>query len=507
MAQDVAQDIAPANVGRILVVDDDVLNRTLLAASLEEAGHIVQIARNGRQALEVLGAHPFDLVLLDLLMPEMDGFQVLERMRGSSLLQHIPVIIISAADEKESVVRSIEMGATDYILKPFDPVLLHTRINASLAISGHRRLSIHEQTSAGEILVVDDDLLSRTSLSTSLEENGYAVQTAESGRQALKMLQERPFDVVLLDLLMPEMDGFQVLERIKSRSAWQHIPVIIVSAAEEMESVVRCIEMGATDHLPKPFDPAVLNARINASLAAKRLHDQEQTYLKIIQAERQKSERLLLNILPKPIADRLKLGEDIIADSFADVTILFADIVNFTPLSAHLSPKELVVLLNEIFTTFDDLAERHGLEKIKTSGDTYMVVGGLPTPRANHAEAVADMALDMQRYIAQMSSAACADQRFKAFCPNGLPLNIRIGINTGPVIAGVIGTKKFSYDLWGDTVNIASRMESQGLEGHIQVAPATYERLRAKYLFEERGVIQVKGKGEMLTYLLVGKTT
>jgi CheY-like chemotaxis protein/class 3 adenylate cyclase len=481
-----------AHVGTMLVVDDDALNRTLLATGLEEEGYTVKVAEDGQQALEMLHTQPFDVVLLDLLMPKMDGFQVLERMRATSTLQHIPVIIVSAADEMESVVRCIEMGATDYITKPFDPVLLRTRVNASLAA---KRLHDQEQTYAGKMLVVDDDALSRVLLATSLEEEGYTVETAEDGQQALEMLCIQPFDVVLLDLLMPEMDGFQVLERMKADSALQHIPVIVVSASDEMESVVRCIETGATDHLPKPFDPTMLRARINASLAAKRLRDQEQAYLKMIQAERQKSERLLLNILPKPIADRLKLGEDIIADSFAEVTVLFADIVNFTPLSAHMSPTELVVLLNEIFSTFDDLAEQHGLEKIKTIGDAYMVVGGLPTSRPDHAEAIADMALDMKKSIAQ----------FNVEC--GEPLNIRVGINTGPVIAGVIGTKKFSYDLWGDTVNTASRMESRGLAGHIQVTAATYERLQDKYLFEERGTIQVKGKGEMTTYLLTGRKT
>ncbi|NEQ26463.1 MAG: GAF domain-containing protein, partial [Microcoleus sp. SIO2G3] len=209
--------------------------------------------------------------------------------------------------------------------------------------------------------------------------------------------------------------------------------------------------------------------------------------------EKEKSELLLLNILPSEIAFRLKYEADSIADHFADVTVLFADIVGFTRFSSRVSPIELVKLLNRIFSTFDLLAEKHGLEKIKTIGDAYMVVGGLPTPRANHVEAVAEMALDMQTEIA----------RFNA--ETGESFSIRIGINTGPVVAGVIGIKKFIYDLWGDTVNTASRMESHGISGCIQVTQVTYERLQDKYLFEERGVIQVKGKGEMVAYLLIGK--
>jgi PAS domain S-box-containing protein len=209
--------------------------------------------------------------------------------------------------------------------------------------------------------------------------------------------------------------------------------------------------------------------------------------------QQQQTESLLLNILPSAIAERLKLQQSTIADSFPEVTVMFADIVGFTQLSAHTSPVALVELLNEIFSTFDQLTEQHGLEKIKTIGDAYMVVGGLPTPRPDHAEAIAEMALDMQMEI----------NRFNQ--ETGLSFQIRVGINTGPVVAGVIGIKKFIYDLWGDTVNTASRMESHGIPGRIQVTAETYQLLRNKYLFEERGFIQVKGKGNMATYLLIGR--
>lgn len=212
-----------------------------------------------------------------------------------------------------------------------------------------------------------------------------------------------------------------------------------------------------------------------------------------LRIEQEKAELLLLNILPKPIADRLKQNPQSIADSFADVTVLFADLVNFTRLSEQISPTELVEMLNRIFSAFDVLAEKHGLEKIKTIGDSYMVVGGLPMLRPDHAEAIAEMALDMISEIIRLN--AKYNETF----------NIRIGINTGPVVAGVIGIKKFIYDLWGDTVNTASRMESHGLPGCIQVTEVTYKRLENQYLFDYRGVISVKGKGEMITYFLTGK--
>ena len=209
--------------------------------------------------------------------------------------------------------------------------------------------------------------------------------------------------------------------------------------------------------------------------------------------EQEKAERLLLNILPEPIAEQLKHSQDAIAEHFDEVTILFADIVGFTPLSAKLGPIELVSLLNRVFSTFDHYAERLGLEKIKTIGDAYMVAAGLPLPRRDHAEAIAEMALAMQQAVTELQNELNEDVR------------IRIGINTGVVVAGVIGTRKFIYDLWGDSVNIASRMESTGEPGSIQVTASTYELLRKKYVLKHRGQVKVKGKGEMDTYWLLGR--
>jgi len=232
------------------------------------------------------------------------------------------------------------------------------------------------------------------------------------------------------------------------------------------------------------------NRRLNSELN-QHLRELDQAY-SLLNTERDRAERLLLNVLPEAVANRLKLGQATIADSFAEVTVLFADIVDFTSLSARISAEQLVQMLNQVFSAFDQLAEKHGLEKIKTIGDAYMIVSGLNDPNPNHIEAVAEMALDMQSELLKMSEAT------------GIDLKVRIGMDTGPVVAGVIGTKKFIYDLWGDTVNTASRMESQGLAGRIQVTQRLYERLLGKYQFEERGMIQVKGKGEMTAYLLNG---
>jgi adenylate cyclase len=212
-----------------------------------------------------------------------------------------------------------------------------------------------------------------------------------------------------------------------------------------------------------------------------------------LQIERDKSERLLTNVLPVSIAQRLKDGEAVIADAHADVTVLFADVVDFTPFAERTDPDAVLSLLDRVFSRFDELAERFGLEKIKTIGDAYMAVAGAPHPRPDHAEAAAEMALAMPGAVAAETAHA------------GRSLQVRVGLNSGPAIAGVIGRKKFTYDLWGDTVNTASRMESHGVPGRVQVTDSTYRLLCDNYLFEARGTIPVKGKGDLVAYLLVGR--
>lgn len=212
-----------------------------------------------------------------------------------------------------------------------------------------------------------------------------------------------------------------------------------------------------------------------------------------LQAEMEKSEDLLLNILPKSIINRLKESPSIIADELSNSTILFCDIKGFTELSTQVSPDQLISTLNIVFSEFDYLVDFHGLEKIKTIGDAYMVASGIPLPRDDHAEVIANLALEMKQALNRLNQ--ILDH----------PLNIRIGINSGSVIAGVIGKKKFSYDLWGESVNTASRMESHGIVGEIQVAQPTYEQIKDKFLFEDRGEIDIKGRNPMRAYLLKGK--
>jgi class 3 adenylate cyclase len=286
--------------------------------------------------------------------------------------------------------------------------------------------------------------------------------------------------------MMPKLDGFEVCRRLKHYRKAAPIPILMITALSEREERLMGIQAGANDFLHKPIDIEDVILRVGNAVYAKRLYDQ-------LQVEQQKSEVLLFSLLPKAIAERMKNGESNIAENFSDATILFADLVGFTALSAHVSPDEVVSLLNEIFSAFDVLVDKHGLEKIKTIGDGYMVAGGVPLPRSRHAEAVADLALDMETEIERLNLQYATSIR------------IRIGINTGQVVAGVIGQRRPAYDLWGDSVNVASRLASLGEAGRIQMTEATYCRLRDDYWFDAPRTMEIKGRGEVVTYALRGR--
>ena len=353
-----------------------------------------------------------------------------------------------------------------------------------------------------KVLIVDDSRTLRKVLARELNKIGIShIEEAQDGREALSILAVKEFDLMLLDMEMPELDGIGVLEQLKQQDRLKRLPVIVISGAEDLEKTVKCIEMGAEDYLPKSFNPVLLSARVLSSFEKKRLRDRETQYLeqlkedkeKLLQ-EQQKTDRLMLNILPKPIAERLKNNESNIANHFEDVTILFSDLVGFTQLATQQSAIELVTKLNYLFSRFDLRAQSLALEKIKTIGDAYMVVGGIPTELANHADLSAQMALGMFEDLAAFNQ------------EHQTQLRMRIGLHSGPVVAGVIGFTKFSYDLWGNSVNLASRMESTSLPGEIQVSSFTRAKLSAAFKLEERDWIECKGIGKVLTYFLKGVT-
>lgn len=350
------------------------------------------------------------------------------------------------------------------------------------------------------ILIVDDQQANVLLLERMLRGAGYMmVASTQDPRQVCELHRQNHYALILLDLQMPGLDGFQVMEGLKKIETGGYLPVLVITAQPDHK--LQALRAGAKDFISKPFELAEVLMRVHNMLEVRLLHLGTKNLYERIAAEQKISEQLLLNVLPHAIAERLKarLGvlangdADIIADSFPEATILFAGLHDFSRLTEGMAATDLVNLLNRIYSQFDALIAKLGLEKIKITGDSYMIAAGVPVPRADHAEAIAEAALALQEEIVQHDAV------------NGETFSLRIGINTGPVVAGVIGKTKFSYDVWGEAVNTAWHMETYGAPGHIQVNETTYGRLRDKYLFEERGQFYVKDKSDLKTYFLKGR--
>lgn len=338
------------------------------------------------------------------------------------------------------------------------------------------------------ILVVDDNEDNRYTLTRRLQREGWAdVATAENGREALDKIAQERFDLILLDIMMPEMNGYEVLKCLKSDPATRDIPVLMISALSEFESVVRCIELGAEDYLPKPFNPALLRARVGACLEKKRLHDQEKTYIEEIKRQRARAEALLHALLPAQAVDELERYQSVIPRRYENVVVLFADVVGFTAYCDLLAPEEIVANLHVFATAFENNAAEHGLEKIKTVGDGLLATAGLLLPNADPV----------------MASIECAASTIASARQLPIPWDVRVGIHVGPVVAGVVGRQKFSFDIWGDTVNVAARLAAYGTSTSINVSAAVWEAVRTRIKAAPLGPIPIKGKGDLEAYSVV----
>jgi DNA-binding response OmpR family regulator len=337
------------------------------------------------------------------------------------------------------------------------------------------------------ILIVDDNADNRYTLSRRLQREGYSdLAEAGNGKEALECLQARPFDLVLLDIMMPEMDGFEVLARLKADATWRHIPVIMISALSELDSVVRCIELGAEDYLHKPFNSVLLRARVSASLERKRLHDREAAHLAEIERQRQRADRLLHAILPRPAVAELKAADRIAPKRFEEVAVLFGDVLGFTLYCERHPPEEVVANLDWLASAFEDITGRHGLEKIKTVGDAFLATGNLLEP---HEDAV-------------MACVRAAAGLVEAARESPARWEMRVGIHVGPVVAGVVGSTKFSFDLWGDTVNVAQRLSSHGAEAATYLSADAWAKVAHRARGQTLGRVAIKGKGavEIIRY-------
>lgn len=339
----------------------------------------------------------------------------------------------------------------------------------------------------GSLLVVDDNALNRDLLSRQLARKGYLVATAENGRDALERLEEQAFDLVLLDILMPEMDGIEVLRRIKSEPRWAHIPVIMISALDEIDGAIRCMEMGAEDYLTKPFHPPLLDARIGTCLKMRRMRQREAYYRGELERGRTMLERVLHSSFPAAIAERVRQGEERILEVYPEATVLYCDFDRLIR-GASVDPVEEAARIEWLLGVLEAEAEREGLETAVIQGSGALLAGGIPTPAPDHADRVARAGLAAIEAVRSRSGEE--------------PITIRFGLHSGAATAGVFGKKRLFYRLWGDAVDLARRLEQQAAPGTIHASPGAHALLKHEFSFRSRGVVEIAGRGQMRTFAL-----
>lgn len=330
----------------------------------------------------------------------------------------------------------------------------------------------------GLVLIVDDIEENLKVLGDTLTQAGFHPLQAKSGERALQVAAKAHPDLILLDIKMPGMDGFETIQRLKADPATADIPVIFISALNQIEDKVQGFRSGAVDYVSKPFQKEEVVARVGTHLRLRQA-------LRNVEREREKSDRLLESILPAGIATELKETGKSEPRSFPDVSVLFTDLVEFTRISATLTPRELIGELNDLVGAFDDIMREHGCERIKTIGDAYFAVSGMPEPNANHALDLCRAALAMRDWLADRNK--------------GAPVQwlMRLGIHSGEAVAGIVGVRRYIYDVFGDTVNMASRMESSSEPMRVNVSAVTAGLLGGRLACVPRGSIEVKGAGPM----------
>ncbi len=558
----------------ILVVEDRPDNIRLLSNMLTDQGYKVRKAVNGMMALTAVQISIPDLILLDITMPQMDGYEVCLRLKSQEKTKNIPIIFISALDEVLDKVKAFNLGGSDYITKPFQLEEVIARVNNQLTICQLKnqlqqqnyllhqeiesRLEV-DQVIQEQNILLQKEVQNRLKIEKLLKEQNLQLQSeiqfrqnAEANLQEKNILLKKEVSDRLtlahnliekeqqLAALIANIPGvvYQAISHQDGRVSMPYISprieqllgitvseftnifewIFDVIHPEDRMGLYRVIEeskqqLTDLDHeyrlaqevghtkwvriLAQPHKLAgndiIWDGVIIDVSQQKNMEIAYELLLESMEDDYKQSEELLQSVFPHEISQQLKQTNNPIACGYDSVSVLFADIVGFTQICSEVEPSKTVDLLNNIFSRFDSLATEYGVEKIKTIGDQYMVVAGIPDHGQDHAEAIADLALSMKAEISRFQNHL------------NQPMALRIGISSGAVVAGVIGSNKFAYDIWGDTVNIASRMESQGEPEKIQVSESTYLKLQDRYVFSKRGAISIKGKGEMNTYWLIDK--
>ncbi len=472
---------------RVLYVEDNDDNVFMLSRRLQRRGFEVLIASDGESGIDMARRDRPELILMDLGLPGIDGWETTRRLKADESTASIPVIALTAHAMEADRESALIAGCDDFDTKPVDLDRLLAKMQACLdrslapaAAAGEAETPEDEQGPV--LLVVDDSEDNRYTLIRRLRRQGHEhILEAENGRRALDVLRARPVDLVLLDMMMPEMNGYEVLSAMREDMELRELPVIMISALDDLDNVVRCLELGAEDYLPKPFDPTVLNARVTASLEKRRLRKEQAAYVALVERERERADRLLSAMVPTGAVAELKAHDTVVPRRYDDVAVLFCDIVGFTSFCDRTPPEQVVSGLDAQVVEFERLMTLHGMEKIKTIGDAFMATAGMHVVCEHPMEAAVACGLDM------VNVARSIEPHWE----------VRVGIHLGPVVAGITGKQRFQFDLWGDTVNVAARICDRAAPGSVVVSASSWPLVRTLYRGRSMGQVELKGKGAL----------
>jgi CheY-like chemotaxis protein len=477
---------------RILYVEDNDDNVFMLTRRLTKRGYEILVAADGESGIDVAVAEQPDLILMDLGLPGIDGWETTRSLKADAATRPIPVIALSAHAMEADRDAALAAGCDDFDTKPVDLDRLLGKIQACLdrvaepeiapVVTTHAGDQVAEVEDGPTLLVVDDSEDNRYTLIRRLRRQGHGrILEAENGRLALDVLRAEPVDLVLLDMMMPEMNGYEVLTEMREDMELRELPVIMISALDDLDNVIRCLELGAEDYLPKPFDPTVLNARVTASLEKRRLRKEQAAYVELVERERERADRLLSAMVPIGAVAELKARDTVTPRRFDNVAVLFCDIVGFTSFCDQTSPEEVVSGLDAQVVEFERIADHHGMEKIKTIGDAFMATAGMLVGCENPVDTAVACGLDM------VGAARSIEPHW----------DVRVGIHLGPVVAGITGKQRFQFDLWGDTVNVAARICDRAAPGSVVVSAPCWPSIRTLYRGRSLGPVELKGKGPL----------
>lgn len=456
----------------ILLVEQDVNKAEHFVTRLSGQGHTVVVAGKVEQALGTVNQNEPDVIVLDCAEGQVEVMHWVEQFRAAPDTRHIPVLPVRVPHEQQDAEPRLQSYCDDSIYNSLRITGLLQEIESALGEE------IENPKRAGRILLVEDEEDCRFLFGEELKLMGHTVTSVGNGQEALDVLAQEPLDLILLDIMMPVMSGFEALAQIRLDHRLRHIPVIMLTAVGDAESVVKCIDMGADDYLVKPFSTTVLRARVNACLDRKFAQDRQRLYLRRLGQERRRNDRLIRAIFPQPVVEEFRRDGEIRPRLQENVAVFFADIAGFTAYCRDRDPVEVHENLQEVMSALEAIAHEHHVQKIKTIGDCFMGAAGL---------------LESSEYPVG-EAIRCGRAMIRRALEMHPGWTLRVGIDLGPVVCGVVGQCQFLFDIWGDTVNHAFIAQEHGIDGRVSLTGRANSALR--YAFETRQYTRTNVKGQ-----------